>query len=52
MTKQEKLNWITEYIHDNGWQDVYIEEFVTSYIDNCNPKNVEVMGSAKGSRTK
>ena len=27
MTKQEKLNWITEYIHDNGWQDVYIEEF-------------------------
>ena len=43
MTKQEKLNWITEYIHDNGWQDVYIEEFVTSYIDNCNPKNVEVM---------
>lgn len=41
MTKQEKLNWIIEYIRDNGWRDVYMEDFVNSYIDNCNPKNVE-----------
>lgn len=40
MTKQEKLNWIIEYIRDNGWRDVYMEDFVNSYIDNCNPKNV------------
>lgn len=41
--KQEKLNWITEYIRDNGWQDVYMEDFVTSYINDCNPKNVKIM---------
>lgn len=42
MTKQDKLNWITEYIRDNGWQDAYMEEFVAAYINDCGPKNVEV----------
>lgn len=41
--KTRKLNWITEYIRDNGWQDVYMEDFVTSYINDCNPKNVKIM---------
>ena len=41
MTKQEKLNWITEYIHDNGWQDVYIEEFVTSYYVNTQQLSID-----------
>ena len=42
MKKQEKLNWIVQYIKSNGWQDIFTEEFVTSYISNCQPKNVEV----------
>lgn len=32
MTKREKLNWIVKYITENGWQDIFMEEFVDSYI--------------------
>ena len=43
MKKQEKLNWIVQYIKSNGWQDIFMEEFVASYISSCQPKKVEIM---------
>jgi len=42
VTKQEKLNWIVQYITENGWQDIFMEEFVASYISICQPKKVGI----------
>lgn len=41
MIKQEKLDWIVNYISEHGWQDVYMEDFVFAYIDSCEPKNYQ-----------
>ena len=41
MTKQEKLDWIVQYISANGWQDIFMEEFVDAYIEQCKPKKIE-----------
>lgn len=40
LKKSEKLEWIVQYIAHHGWQDVFMEEFVTAYIDTCNPNTV------------
>ena len=42
MTKREKLDWIVQYIKSDGWQDIFMEEFVASYISSCQPKKVEI----------
>lgn len=42
MTKQEKIDWIINYITENGWQDIFMEEFVASYILSCKPNKVEI----------
>lgn len=36
--KQEKLQWIIDYIEKHGSQDIYEEDFVDSYIQAFNPK--------------
>lgn len=37
MKKQEKLDWIVSYIREHGWQDIFMEEFVESYMNQCKP---------------
>lgn len=41
MKKQDKLNWIINYITEHGWQDVFMEEFVNSYVKECKPNKIE-----------
>ena len=41
MKKQDKLNWIIEYIKNNGWQNVFMEDFVESYVEECKPNRYE-----------
>lgn len=41
MTKQEKKNWIIDYLQKHGYVDIFIEEFVNLYIKECNPKKIE-----------
>lgn len=44
MTKQEKKQWILDYIRDESHKDIFFdvvsEEFVLDYIDACEPKQV------------
>lgn len=41
MKKKEKLDWIVAYITEYGWQDVFMESFVSAYISECRPNKVE-----------
>lgn len=42
MDKREKQEWILKYIRNSKFKhvDIFDEEFVNSYIENCNPKRV------------
>lgn len=40
MSKQEKLDWIVNYIRNNGGQTIFNKEFVESFIEHCKPNKI------------
>jgi hypothetical protein len=41
MTKSEKKDWIVNYITNHGWQDIFMEDFVQEYIEQCEPEIIK-----------
>ena len=41
MTKQEKQKWIIEYLKVHKYVDIFDEDFVDSYIQECKPNCIE-----------
>jgi len=41
INKKEKCDWIVNYITEHDWQDIFMEEFVNSYVEVCKPNKYE-----------
>lgn len=41
MNKKDKCDWIVNYIRSHGWQDVFMEDFVRLYLEECKPIKYE-----------